>query len=146
MLVGVVIGFTSDYFTGDDKKPVEKVAEASESGPAFTILSGFPYGLSVLPSIIGIGIAALGAYKLVEPLGEGYPMFGISIAAIGMLSIVGMIISNDAYGPLWTMPGAWQKWENWAMMCWRLPTSWMLQATPPKLSKGFAIELPALPL
>ena len=101
MLVGVVIGFTSDYFTGDDKKPVEKVAEASESGPAFTILSGFSYGLvSVLPSIIGIGIAALGAYKLVEPLGEGYPMFGISIAAIGMLSIVGMIISNDAYGPI----------------------------------------------
>ena len=101
MLVGVVIGFTSDYFTGDDKKPVEKVAQASESGPAFTILSGFSYGLvSVLPSIIGIGIAALGAYKLVEPLGEGYPMFGISIAAIGMLSIVGMIISNDAYGPI----------------------------------------------
>ena len=101
MLVGVVIGFTSDYFTGDDKKPVEKVAEASESGPAFTILSGFSYGLvSVLPSIIGIGIASLGAYKLVEPLGEGYPMFGISIAAIGMLSIVGMIISNDAYGPI----------------------------------------------
>jgi K(+)-stimulated pyrophosphate-energized sodium pump len=101
MMVGVIIGFTSDYFTGDDKKPVEKVAEACKSGPAFTILSGFSYGLvSVLPSIVGIGIAALGAYKLVEPLGQGYPMLGISIASIGMLSIVGMIISNDAYGPI----------------------------------------------
>ncbi len=101
MLVGVIIGFTSEYFTGDDKKPVEKVAEACKSGPAFTILSGFSYGLvSILPSIIGIGVAALGAYKLVEPLGAGYPMFGISIAAIGMLSIVGMIMSNDAYGPI----------------------------------------------
>ncbi|HHU48678.1 MAG: sodium-translocating pyrophosphatase [Caldicoprobacterales bacterium] len=101
MLVGVIIGFTSEFFTGDDKKPVEKVAEACKSGPAFTILSGISYGLvSIMPSIIGIGVAALGAYKLVEPLGVGYPMFGISIAAIGMLSIVGMIISNDAYGPI----------------------------------------------
>jgi K(+)-stimulated pyrophosphate-energized sodium pump len=104
MLVGVIIGFTSEFFTGDDKKPVEKVAEACKSGPAFTILSGFSYGLvSVMPSIIGIGVAALGAYKLLEPLqaqGGNYPMFGISIAAIGMLSIVGMIISNDAYGPI----------------------------------------------
>ncbi|HHU77743.1 MAG TPA: sodium-translocating pyrophosphatase [Clostridiales bacterium] len=104
MLVGVIIGFTSEFFTGDDKKPVEKVAEACKSGPAFTILSGFSYGLvSVMPSIIGIGVAALGAYKLLEPLqaqSGNYPMFGISIAAIGMLSIVGMIISNDAYGPI----------------------------------------------
>ena len=52
-----------------------------------------------MPSIIGIGVAALGAYKLVEPLGVGYPMFGISIAAIGMLSIVGMIIST-MHGPI----------------------------------------------
>jgi K(+)-stimulated pyrophosphate-energized sodium pump len=53
-----------------------------------------------MPSIIGIGIAALGAYKLCEPLGGNHAMFGISMAAIGMLSIVGMIISNDAYGPI----------------------------------------------
>jgi K(+)-stimulated pyrophosphate-energized sodium pump len=101
MVVGVIIGVTSEFFTGDDKKPVEKVAEACKSGPAFTILSAFSYGLlSIMPSIIGIGIAALGAYKLCEPLGSGYPMLGISMAAIGMLSIVGMIISNDAYGPI----------------------------------------------
>jgi K(+)-stimulated pyrophosphate-energized sodium pump len=101
MVVGVIIGVTSEIFTGDDKKPVERVAEASKSGPAFTILSGFSYGLlSIMPSIIGIGIAALGAYKLCEPLGGNHPMFGIAMAAIGMLSVVGMIISNDAYGPI----------------------------------------------
>jgi len=101
MIVGVIIGLTSDYFTGDDKIPVKKVAEASESGPAFTILSGISYGLlSALPSLAGIGAASLLAYKICEPLGESYPVMGISMAAIGMLSIVGMIMSNDAYGPI----------------------------------------------
>ena len=101
MLAGVIIGITSDFFTGDDKKPVAKVAEACQSGPAFTILSGFSYGLlSALPALVGIGLAALISYKLCAPLGAGSEMLGISCAAIGMLSIVGMIISSDAYGPI----------------------------------------------
>lgn len=101
LAVGVVIGIASDYFTDDTKKPVHMVAKACESGPAFTILSGVSYGLlSTLPAMLGIGISALAAYKVCEPLGEGYAMFGISMAAVGMLSIVGMIISNDAYGPI----------------------------------------------
>jgi len=101
LVIGVIIGLASDYFTDDKKRPVHEVAKACESGPAFTILSGISYGLmSTLPSMIGIGISALAAYKICEPLGAGYPMFGISMAAVGMLSIVGMIISNDAYGPI----------------------------------------------
>lgn len=101
LLVGVIIGIASDYFTDDSKKPVHYVARASKSGPAFTILSGISYGmLSVFPAIIGIAFAALVAYKLCDPLGDGYAMFGISMSAVGMLSIVGMIISNDAYGPI----------------------------------------------
>ncbi|HCL02108.1 MAG TPA: sodium-translocating pyrophosphatase [Lachnoclostridium phytofermentans] len=101
LIVGVVIGIASDYFTDDRRKPVHQVAKASESGPAFTILSGISYGLmSTLPSMVGIGISAVAAYKICEPLGDGYAMFGISMAAVGMLSIVGMIISNDAYGPI----------------------------------------------
>lgn len=101
MLIGVIVGVTSDYFTGDDKKPVRKVAESCQNGPAFTILSGFAYGLlSSLPALIGIGAAALISYKLCAPIGPGYEMLGISMSAIGMLSIVGMIISNDAYGPI----------------------------------------------
>ncbi len=101
LFVGVIIGITTDYFTNDEKQPVRKVAKASESGPALTIISGTSYGfLSVLPAMIGIAVSAFLAYKIAEPLGEGYALFGISIAAVGMLSIVGMIISNDAYGPI----------------------------------------------
>ena len=101
LVVGVIIGIASDYFTNDEKPPVRAVAKASGSGPAFTILSGMSYGmLSVLPAMVGIGVSALAAYKICDKLGAGYPMFGISMAAVGMLSIVGMIISNDAYGPI----------------------------------------------
>ncbi|MDD4774754.1 MAG: sodium-translocating pyrophosphatase, partial [Eubacteriales bacterium] len=105
LFVGVVIGLTTDYFTDDKKKPVHHVAKASKSGPAFTILSGISYGfLSVLPAMIGIAVAALAAYKICAPIYPGQPlesaMFGISMSAVGMLSIVGMIVSNDAYGPI----------------------------------------------
>ncbi|WP_312644099.1 sodium-translocating pyrophosphatase, partial [Hydrogenoanaerobacterium sp.] len=101
LLVGVIIGIASDYFTDDSKHPVHYVAKASKSGPAFTLLSGMSYGLlSTLPAMVGIAASALIAYKLCAPIGEGYAMFGISMAAVGMLSIVGMIISNDAYGPI----------------------------------------------
>ena len=101
LFVGVIIGIATDYFTDDSKPIVRKVAKASKSGPAFTMLSGMSYGLiSALPAMLGIAISALVAYKLCEGMGEGYAMFGISMAAVGMLSIVGMIISNDAYGPI----------------------------------------------
>ena len=101
LLVGVIIGITTDYFTDDSKPIVKKVAHASSSGPAFTVLSGISYGfISALPAMVGIAVSALVAYKLCEPMGEGYAIFGISMAAVGMLSIVGMIISNDAYGPI----------------------------------------------
>ena len=101
LVVGVIIGITTDYFTDDSKPIVRKVAHASQSGSAFTILSGVSYGfISALPAMVGIAVSALAAYKLCEPLGEGYALFGIAMAAVGMLSIVGMIISNDAYGPI----------------------------------------------
>lgn len=101
LLVGVIIGITTDYFTDDSKPIVRKVARASRSGPAFTVLSGVSYGfISSLPAMVGIAVSALVAYKLCEPMGDGYAIFGISMAAVGMLSIVGMIISNDAYGPI----------------------------------------------
>ncbi len=104
LFVGVIIGITSDYFTNDEKRPVRNVAKASESGAAFTILSGISYGfLSILPAMVGIAVSALISYHLCASILPGDPtagMFGISMAAVGMLSIVGMIISNDAYGPI----------------------------------------------
>lgn len=108
LLVGVVVGLATDYFTNDEKKPVQEVARASQSGPAFTVLTGISYGYkSTVPSLIGIGVSAAVAYFLCAPLGGGdpvlsaqYAVFGIAMAAIGMLSIVGMIVSNDAFGPI----------------------------------------------
>ncbi len=107
LLVGVIIGLATDYFTNDQRKPVQHVAKASQSGPAFTVLSGVAYGFkSALPSLIGIGASAAIAYFLCYPMGATpeecvqYAMFGISMAALGMLSIVGMIVSNDAFGPI----------------------------------------------
>jgi len=101
LFVGVIIGLATNYFTDDNAPIVKRVAHASKTGPAFTILSGVSYGfMSVLPAMVGIAVSAMAAYKLCDPLGPGYAMYGISMAAVGMLSIVGMIISNDAYGPI----------------------------------------------
>ena len=107
LVVGVIIGLATDYFTDDSKPIVKKCAHASKSGPAFTILSGVSYGfLSALPAMIGIAISAMVSYKicatdaLIAEYGANFPLFGISMAAVGMLSIVAMIISNDAYGPI----------------------------------------------
>jgi K(+)-stimulated pyrophosphate-energized sodium pump len=101
LLAGVIIGTTSDYFTSESRKPVLKTAEASKTGTATNIITGFSYGLqSVFPPLLGIGAASAIAYFLCDPLGPGYSVFGIGMAAIGMLSIVGLIISNDAYGPI----------------------------------------------
>jgi len=107
LIAGVIIGMTSDYFTSDDKPPVKKTAEASLTGTATNIITGFSYGLqSVFPSLIGIGIASAIAYFLfAPPIGatveqQKYALYGIGMAAVGMLSIVGLIVSNDAYGPI----------------------------------------------
>jgi len=101
LVAGIIIGVTSDYFTSEDKTPVLKTAEASETGPALNIITGFSYGLrSVIFPLIGIAIAAVIAYKICEPLGDKYALYGIALAALGMLSIVGLTVSNDAYGPI----------------------------------------------
>jgi len=91
---GIVIGFTSDYYTREDKKPTSKIAHAAEEGDAVVILSGFSYGLiSVAPPAVGIVVAMAIAYWL-----DG--VFGVAMAAVGMLAIVGTIVANDAYGPI----------------------------------------------
>ena len=111
LVAGVIIGVTTDYFTSEDKAPVMKTAEASKSGPALNIITGFSYGLrSIILPLIGIGIAAAVSYKLVSPIATelnlgaadavAFGVFGISMAAVGMLSIVGLTVSNDAYGPI----------------------------------------------
>jgi K(+)-stimulated pyrophosphate-energized sodium pump len=86
LIAGVIIGITSDYFTSEDKAPVLKTAEASETGPAVNIITGFSYGLrSIIFPLIGIAAAAAISYKICEPLGQGYAVYGIALAALGML-------------------------------------------------------------
>ena len=94
LLVGIVIGMTSDYYTSINRSPAKKTAESSQTGAAVTILTGFSYGLiSCFPALLGIGIGSAIAYSL-------YGVYGVGIAAVGMLAIAGIIIAGDAYGPI----------------------------------------------
>ncbi|MHA1462688.1 MAG: sodium-translocating pyrophosphatase [Candidatus Heimdallarchaeota archaeon] len=94
LLSGIVIGWTSDFFTRDDKAPTKNIARAAQEGDAVVILSGFSYGLlSVVPPAIGISVAMVLSYWLGG-------VYGVAMAAVGMLAIVGTVVSNDAYGPI----------------------------------------------
>jgi len=97
---GIMIGLTSDYFTSIEKKPTKTIAEASVTGTAINILMGFSYGLvSIVPPILCIAAATIASWYLAKAFGID-PFYGIASAALGMLSIVGTIISADAYGPI----------------------------------------------
>ncbi|MEM2393293.1 MAG: sodium-translocating pyrophosphatase [Candidatus Bathyarchaeia archaeon] len=100
LVAGVVIGITSDYFTSIDRMPAQKVAKASTTGAAINILTGFSYGIiSIVPPVIGICAATIAAWYLAEAFNVR-DVYGIAIAAVGMLATVGMTISADAYGPV----------------------------------------------
>ncbi len=100
---GVIIGITTDYFTSIDRAPAIKTAEASQTGAAVNIITGFSYGLlSMFPPLLGIAFASIGSYSAAEYFieAEGAGVYGIGMAAVGMLSIVGMIVAGDAFGPI----------------------------------------------
>ncbi len=100
LIAGVIIGITTDYYTSIDRPPVLKTAEAAQTGAAINILTGFSYGIvSIVPPVLGICAATLASWYLAEAYGVN-PVYGVAVAAVGMLSIVGMIISADAYGPI----------------------------------------------
>jgi K(+)-stimulated pyrophosphate-energized sodium pump len=100
LVAGVVIGLTTDYYTSIDQKATQHTAEVSQTGTAINILTGFSYGLlSVAPPMLGMAIATIAAYYVSTALGMN-GTYGISIAAVGMLSISGMVVSSDAYGPI----------------------------------------------
>ncbi len=101
LTTGVVIGFTTEFFTSDEYKPVQETARVSGSGAAITIITGFSYGLlSIIPSIVGIVIATLVSYYISDASGVISGVYGIGISAVGMLAVSGMIVSSDAYGPI----------------------------------------------
>ncbi|RLC90695.1 MAG: sodium-translocating pyrophosphatase [Chloroflexi bacterium] len=145
LVTGVVIGLTSNYYTSSDFRPVIETARVSGSGAAITIITGFSYGLvSVVPSIIGIVVATLLSYYLAELSGLG-GFYGVGISAVGMLSISGMIVSSDAYGPI--VDNARGIAEMAGMSQKVIDTTDVLDAagnTAKAITKGFAISAAAL--
>jgi K(+)-stimulated pyrophosphate-energized sodium pump len=145
LVAGVVIGFTSDYFTSEYRKPVIETARVSNSGAAINIITGFSYGLvSIVPSIIGIALATLLSFYFAES--TGLPgIYGIGISAVGMLSISGMIVSADAYGPI--VDNARGIAEMAGMDTEVIATTDTLDAagnTAKAITKGFSISAAAL--
>jgi K(+)-stimulated pyrophosphate-energized sodium pump len=94
LLSGVAIGMITEYYTGTNKKPTWKIVKQSSTGPATNIISGLAVGMqSTLFPIIFIVIAIIGAHHFAG-------LYGIAIAAIGMLSNLGIQLAVDAYGPI----------------------------------------------
>lgn len=94
LIVGILIGQITEVYTSDHYKSVKKIAKQSETGAATTIISGLAVGMysTALP-IICIVVAILISYNFAG-------LYGIALAAVGMLSIVGITIAVDAYGPI----------------------------------------------
>ena len=91
---GVVIGAIAEYYTSYDYKPTQKIAEASKEGAALTITQGLAVGMkSCMYPLIILGITTYVSYAV-----SG--MFGIAMAAVGMLSFVSATVSVDTYGPI----------------------------------------------
>ncbi|MDY7077837.1 MAG: sodium-translocating pyrophosphatase [Chloroflexota bacterium] len=145
LVTGVAIGFTSDYYTSSDFRPVTETARVSGSGAAINIITGYSYGLiSVVPSVVGIVVATLLSYYLAELSGIS-GVYGVGISAVGMLSVSGMIVSSDAYGPI--VDNARGIAEMAGMSQEVIDTTDVLDAagnTAKAITKGFAISAAAL--
>ena len=94
LIVGVIIGSVTEFYTSADYKPVQGIGEQSETGAATTVISGIAVGMksTALPLIL-ICVGIFIAYRV-----EG--LYGIALAAVGMLSTTGITVAVDAYGPI----------------------------------------------
>lgn len=94
ILVGAIIGYLTEVYTSGDYKYVKKIAHQSETGAATTIISGLGVGmLSTVAPVLFIALAVIVSYKVAG-------LYGIALAAVGMLSTTGMTVAVDAYGPI----------------------------------------------
>ncbi len=94
VLSGVIIGFTSEYYTSSKYKPVRNLADESQSGPAITVTGGLALGMAstAIPVIVLAGALIL-SYNLAG-------IYGVAMASLGMLATTGMVVAVDSYGPI----------------------------------------------
>ena len=94
VVAGLVIGYVTEYYTGKDKPPARKIAQQSETGPATNIIAGLGVGMMScgLPIVV-ICLTIFFSFEFAE-------LYGIAIAAVGMLSTLGISLGVDAYGPV----------------------------------------------
>ncbi len=102
LLAGVLIGKATEYYTSDTYKPTQKLAESSSTGSATIIIEGVSLGMlsTVIPIVI-VGICIIVSYFVCG--GAKLPangLYGIALAAVGMLSTLGITLATDAYGPV----------------------------------------------
>ena len=108
LLAGVIIGKSTEYYTSQSYKPTQKVSESSQTGPATVIISGLGLGmLSTAIPVVTVGVAIILAYLCANGFHVEFSaanlsmgLYGIGIAAVGMLSTLGITLATDAYGPI----------------------------------------------
>src|SRR5574344_411882 len=108
LAAGVIIGQTTEYYTSQTYKPTQKIAESSQTGAATVIIKGIGTGMiSTCIPVITIGIAIIMSYLCangfnirMEAAAMSKGLYGIGIAAVGMLSTLGITLATDAYGPI----------------------------------------------
>ena len=104
LLVGIVIGKATEYYTSADFKPTQRIAGSSETGPATVIISGIGTGMiSTLIPVVAVVIGIILAYLFAAGFdftNINMGLYGIGIAAVGMLSTLGITLATDTYGPI----------------------------------------------
>lgn len=110
LVAGIIVGQSTEYYTSHSYKPTKKVAQSSETGPATVIISGIGLGmLSTAIPVLTIAAAIVLAYlcaigfnvsEMLSAENLSMGLYGIGIAAVGMLSTLGITLATDAYGPI----------------------------------------------
>ena len=104
LLVGIVIGRATEYYTSQSYKPTKKLAESGQTGPATVIISGVGLGMvSTAIPVIAVVFGIIMSYCLAanfEMANISWGLYGIGLAAVGMLSTLGITLATDAYGPI----------------------------------------------
>jgi K(+)-stimulated pyrophosphate-energized sodium pump len=94
LVAGIIIGLITEYYTSEKKRPTQEIARSAETGAATNIIAGLSLGMmTTLIPIITISVAIISAFHL-----NG--LFGIALAAVGMLSTLGITLATDTYGPV----------------------------------------------